>query len=120
MSIVSCCAFLARERSKPDFPRVAERRANEKVVLAAPAPFGPQKAHLLQHREVPRKSLPSDARLVPGDEPDVEFEQRLSIALSEFVEQPPSRGVRQRVEQPVKVHRPCLNCEVASCNILVA
>jgi hypothetical protein len=48
---------------------------------------------------MPRKSLSGDARLLPGEQPDVEFEQRLSVALGKLIEQAPSRGVGQRVEQ---------------------
>jgi len=50
----------------------------------------------------------------------MEFEQRLSVALGKLVEQPPPRGVRQRVEQQVEVHGRCLDGGVTSCNKFVA
>jgi hypothetical protein len=50
---------------------------------------------------MPRKSLPGEARLLPGNEPNVEFEQRLSVALGKLIEQAAPRGVRQRAEQQV-------------------
>ena len=90
------------------------------MVLAAPAPFGSKQTRLLENRQMPRKSLPGDARLLPGQEPDVEFEQRLSVPLGKLVEQAPPRGVRQRVEQQVQVHLRCIGDGVASCNKFVA
>src|SRR5262245_16190279 len=98
MNTLSSFALPSRERSEPYFPGVAEGSANKKVVLASPAPFGSQQPRFLKHREMPRQSLPGDARLLPGDETDMELEQRLSIALGKFVEQAPPRGVRQRME----------------------
>src|SRR5262245_336552 len=114
MSLVSSCIFFDGERSKPDLPRMAQRRADEKMVLAAPAPFGAQQARLLKHRQVPRKPLPGDARLLPGDEPNVQLEQGLSVALGELIKQPPPRGVRQRVEYPIKLHAGCIDRDGAS------
>jgi hypothetical protein len=67
-----------------------------------------------------RKSLSGEAGLLPGNEPNVEFEQRLSVALGKLVEQAAPRAVRQRVEQLVKVHLRFLYCNLSSCNIFVA
>src|SRR5207244_10305230 len=120
MSIVSVCISFAGERSNPHLPCVAQGRADKEVVLASPAPFGAKQAGLLEHRQMPRKSLPGDARLLPGEQPDVEFEQRLSVALGKLVEQAPPRGVRQRVEQQVEVHARCLGRGVSSRTNFVA
>ena len=53
---------------------------------------------------MPRKPLPGEARLLPGEQPDVQFEQRLSVALGKLIEQAPPRSVRQRVEEQVQIH----------------
>ena len=50
----------------------------------------------------------------------MEFEQRLAIALGQLIEQAPPRGVRQRVEHPVKIHGRCLEGDDISCNNFVA
>src|SRR5262245_36014975 len=120
MSIVSSFIFFARERSEPYLPCVAEGGTNQKVVLASPPPFGAKQTCLLEHRQMPRKSLPGDARLLPGEQPDVQFEQCLSVALGKFIEQVPPRGVRQRVEEQVEVHGRCLERGASSCNKFVA
>jgi hypothetical protein len=120
MSTVSSFVFFARERSKPNLPRVAEGGEDKEVVLASPTPFGAKQTGVLEDRQMPRKSLPGDARLLQGEEPDVEFEQRLSVALGKLIEQAAPRGVRQRVKQQVKVHSRCLGRRVLSCNNFVA
>jgi hypothetical protein len=50
----------------------------------------------------------------------MELEQRLPIALGEFVEQPTPGSVRERMKQTVEVHARCLDYCALSCNSLVA
>src|SRR5258705_7538542 len=104
MSFVSCCTLSLCERPKPDLPRVANRVANEKVVLAAPAPFGPQQSRILEDREMSRKTLAGNVRLVPSNQPDMEFEKGLPVAFGKLPEQSAPRRARQRPEPSVQVH----------------
>src|SRR5262245_47560475 len=120
MSIFSSCILFVRKRSKPSLPCVAEGGANKKVVFASPAPFGAKQTRLLENRKMPRKPLPGKARLLPGEEPNVKFEQRLSVALGKLIEQAAPRSVRQRVEEQVEVHGRCLERGASSCNKFVA
>jgi hypothetical protein len=71
---------------KPDLPRIANGVANEKVVLAPPAPFGPQQSRILEDREMSRKTLPGNVRLLPGNQPDMKLEKGLPVAFGKLIE----------------------------------
>jgi hypothetical protein len=73
-------------------------------VLAPPPPFGPQQSRILKDREVSRKTLPGNLRLLPSNQPDMELKKGLPVAFGKLIEQPPPCSVRQRLEQSVQVH----------------
>jgi hypothetical protein len=57
---------------------------------------------------------------MPSDKPDMELEQRLPVALGEFIKQPAPRGIGQRMEQGIEVHAQRLAPSLTSCNNIVA
>jgi hypothetical protein len=64
------------------------------MVLAPPAPFGPQQSRILEDREMSRKTLPGYVRLLPSNQPDMEFEKGLPVAFGKLIEQPSPGSVR--------------------------
>ena len=108
------------EGPQPHIPQLPQRRAIQKMVLAAPAPFGADQACLLKHQEVLGQGLPGKARPMPADEPDVQLEQRLTITFCELIHRAAPRRIGERTEEMVEVHERFILIQATSCNLNVA
>jgi hypothetical protein len=85
-------------RHRPALDHGTQRSRVEMVELVATLAAGPDQAGRLQDLQVLRDGLSGRSQAVSHDQPGAELEERLAVALHEFVEDGSPRRVRQGPE----------------------
>jgi len=76
----------------------------DKMMLAAPAPFAPDKPRLLQHAEMFRQPLSCQGHTMIHHKAAVDFEQGLPVTLVKLIKNLAPHTIRQRPKQIIEFH----------------